>query len=139
MRARLALALLAFSAAVPAQQLGTLFLSAKERELLDRQRRGERIVTDGQAAVARPDPVITGYVKRSDGKSTAFIDKRPVPVRDPRLERRLEPRAVDRLDPLPMPAEPEPAAKPAEPAEPAKPSATSAAPPAQRPPSGKEN
>ncbi len=138
MRARLALVLLAFSAAVPAQQLGTLFLSAKERELLDRQRRGDRIETDGQAVVARPDPVITGYVKRSDGKSTAFVDKQPVPVRNPRLERRLEPRAVDRFDPLPMPVEPEPAAKAAESAEPAKPSATSAAAPAKRSQPGKE-
>lgn len=138
MRARLAVALLAFSAAVPAQQLGTLFLSAKERELLDRQRRGDKVETDGGAVVARPDPVITGYVKRSDGKSTAFIDKQPVPVRDPRLEHRLEPRAVDRFDPIPMPVEPEPAAKAAESAEPARPSPASAAPAAKRPQPGKE-
>ena len=135
MRASLAIALLAFSAAVPAQQLGTLFLSAKERELLDRQRRGDKVETDGKVAIPRPDPVITGYVKRSDGRSTAFIDKMPVPVRDPRLERRLVPRAVDRFDPLPMPVEPEPAGKAADSAAPATPPA---APSEARTRSGKE-
>lgn len=115
MRASLALALVALSAAAPAADLGTLFFTAKEREQLERLRLGE---TPQSPTIARPDPVITGYVKRSDGKSTVFIDKQPVPVRNPRLERRLEPRAVDRFDPLPMPPDPaasegvEPADKP---------------------------
>jgi hypothetical protein len=94
--------------------LGTLFHTPKEREQLERLRKGEKI-PDGQAAIERPDPVITGYVKRSDGKSTVFIDKQPVPVRNPRLERRLEPKAVERYEPLPLPATPvDDEAKPSE-------------------------
>lgn len=118
MRASLGIVLFALSTALPAADLGTLFFTAKEREQLEKLRRGE---TPQSPTIARPDPVITGYVKRSDGKSTVFIDKQPVPVRNPRLERRLEPRAVDRFDPLPMPAEPldeeaaAPLAKPASP------------------------
>ena len=104
MRASLSIVLLALSTAAPAADLGTLFFTAKEREQLEKSRRGD---TPEAPAFVRPDPVITGYVKRSDGKSTVFIDKQPVPVRNPRLERRLEPRAVERFDPLPMPAEPE--------------------------------
>ena len=138
MRARLAIVLLAVSTGVPAQQLGTLFLSARERELLDKHRRGEKVEAAGQSVVESTEPVITGYVKRSDGKSTVFIDKRPVPVRNSKLERRLEPRAVERFEPLPMPVEPEPAAKEAESTAPASPTSPPAAPPAVRPRPGKE-
>ena len=138
MRASLAIVLLAVSTGVPAQQLGTLFLSAKERELLDKHRRGEKVEAAGQGVVESPEPVITGYVRRSDGKSTVFVDKKPVPVRNPRLERRLEPRAVERLEPLPMPVEPEPAAKETESTAPANPASPPAAPPAVRPRPAKE-
>ena len=114
MRASAFLALVALSSAVSAAELGTLFHTAKEREQLERLRKGEKM-PDGQAAIERPDPVITGYVKRSDGKSTVFIDKQPVPVRNPRLERRLEPKAVERYEPLPLPVAPvDEEAKPAD-------------------------
>lgn len=96
--------LLAASTAVPAQQLGTLFHSPKEREALERLRRGE---TPGQVAAPLPDPVLTGFVKRSDGKSTVFIDKRPYPARDPRVQGVLEPRIVERFEPIPLPPVPE--------------------------------
>ena len=105
MRASACLVLIALSTAVSAAELGTLFHTAKEREQLERLRKGEKL-PDGQPAIERPDPVITGYVKRSDGKSTVFIDKQPVPVRNPRLERRLEPTAVERYEPLPPPVVP---------------------------------
>ena len=108
MRNRLAIVLLSFSAAVPAQQLGTLFHSAKERELLDRQRRGEKVETDGRAVVETREPVITGYVKRSDGKSTVFLDRRPYRTTNPSVQRSLEPRIVERYEePIPAPAAPE--------------------------------
>ena len=111
MRASLAILLLLAGASAVAADLGTLFHSAAERERLDKVRRGE--AREG-VAVPMPDPVITGYVKRSDGKSTVFIDKQPVPVRNPRLERRLDPRVVERYEPLPMPEPPpvEPLATP---------------------------
>lgn len=106
MRASFALLLFCASASACAADLGTLFHSPAERERLDKLRRGE--VKEG-AAEPVADPVITGYVKRSDGKSTVFIDKQPVPVRNPRLERRLDPRVVERYEPLPPPEPPAPA------------------------------
>ena len=112
MRTSLAIVLLAVSAAVPAQQLGTLFHSPKEREALERLRRGE---TPGQAFVPGPDPVVTGYVKRSDGKSTVFLDKRPYPARDGRMQELLEPRIIERYEPIPLPPPPAPAADDEEP------------------------
>jgi hypothetical protein len=101
-RTRLAIALLAFSAAVPAQELGTLFHSRQEREVLDRIRRGEP-VEQARSAAPLPEPVVTGFVKRSDGRSTVFIDKRPYPARDPRMQGVLEPRIVERYEPIPLP------------------------------------
>jgi hypothetical protein len=102
-RTRLAIFLLAFSAAAPAQQLGTLFHTPKERDALDRMRRGEAV---GPSAAPSADPVVTGFVKRSDGKSTVFIDKRPYPARDPRMQGVIEPRIVERYEPIALPRPP---------------------------------
>jgi hypothetical protein len=104
-RASLLVALLALSATVAAEDLGTLFLTQKEREALDRQRRGESAT---QSTIERPDPVVTGYVKRSDGKSTVFLDKRPYQAANPRIQNLLEPRIIERYEPIPLPAEPSP-------------------------------
>lgn len=113
MRASLAIFLLAAAMGAHAQQLGTLFHSPAEREALDKLRRGD---VPGKAveAIPLPDPVVTGFVKRSDGKSTVFIDKRPYPARDPRVQGVLDPRIVERYEPVPLPPAPEPAA-PAQP------------------------
>jgi hypothetical protein len=105
-RARIAWIIVAVSTAAPAQQLGTLFHSPREREALERMRRGETVE---QAAAPLPDPVVTGFVKRSDGKSTVFIDKRPYPARDPRMQGVLDPRIVERYEPVPLPPAPAPA------------------------------
>ena len=112
MRTRLLVLLLAASAAAPAQQLGTLFHSAKERDTLDRMRRGESV---DQVAVPIHDPVVTGYVKRSDGKSTVFIDKRAYPARDPRMQGAIEPRLIQRYEPVPAMPPPAPAGEEATP------------------------
>jgi hypothetical protein len=98
-------ALLALCATAAAEDLGTLFLTQKERQALDRQRRGE---SPTQSAVERPDPVVTGYVKRSDGKSTVFLDKQPYRATNPRIQNLLEPRIIERYEPIPLPAEPAP-------------------------------
>ncbi len=103
MRTSLALVLLALSAAAPAQPLGTLFHTPKEREALDRLRRGEPAQS---ASAPRADPVVTGFVKRSDGRSTVFIDKRPYPARGARIQGVIEPRIVERYEPIPLPPEP---------------------------------
>jgi hypothetical protein len=94
--ARRALAALALALAAPGTwpgELGTLFHSPEERARLDRLRRGEP-----DAGEARPlgtgRPEITGYVKRSDGRSTVWIDGRPVQVAAPETSRRLDAKSV---------------------------------------------
>jgi hypothetical protein len=98
-RASLAILLVAWSTVAAGQQLGTLFHTPKERELLERLRRGEKVEA---APVIRPDPTVTGFVKRSDGKSTVFLDKQPMPLSDPRLQGLLEPGNVEQFEPAPQ-------------------------------------
>lgn len=95
-RARIVLAAALFAAfaatAARAAELGTLFFTPSERAELDRLRRGEPT----QEAPPHPQGAreITGYVKRSDGLSTVWIDGRPVRLADPKAARLLDPRAV---------------------------------------------
>lgn len=135
MRASLALLVLAAAVGAQAQQLGTLFHSPAEREALDRLRRGE-VPGKAAEAIPLPDPVVTGFVKRSDGKSTVFIDKRPYPARDPRVQGVLDPRIVERYEPVPLPP-PAPAESPAAPPPEAPKSNAAGAPVAQGAPSRK--
>ena len=76
----LALALCAPAFAIAAAAtLGTLFHTPEERERLERIRRGE---PESPAAPATGGPpAITGFVKRSDGRHTVWIDGSPVTVR----------------------------------------------------------
>lgn len=135
MRTSLALLLVAFSAIAGAQELGTLFHTPREREALDRMRRGDPV---GQAGgYLRPDPVVTGYVKRSDGKSTVFLDKQPYPSRNERVQQLLEPHVIERFEPFPLPPPPPvPPKESEEPKQAAVPPATSAKKPAAVPPKG---
>ena len=89
---------MAWSATAAGQQLGTLFHTPKERDLLERLRRGEKVEA---AAITRPDPTLTGFVKRSDGKSTVFLDKQPIPMSTPSLQGLLVPGNVERFEPAP--------------------------------------
>ena len=76
-----------------AASFDTLFHSPQERERLDRLRRGEVVAPETQAGEPARRREITGYVKRSDGRGTAFIDGVPVPV-DPRSAPMLQPDKV---------------------------------------------
>ena len=86
-----ALLILASGAAAAAVDLGTLFTTPEERARLDRLRRGEPVIesrgTPGQRAV-------TGYVKRSDGRSTVWIDGVPLQVATPKAAPMLDPGKV---------------------------------------------
>ena len=84
--------------------LGTLFHSPQERARLDKMRRGE---PPEPAAGKRAPAAVTGFVQRSDGRNTVWIDGRPVPVASPRAAPLFDPRVVRDM---PRPAEP-PAAK----------------------------
>lgn len=86
---RLSVLLLVLAAAleaVAADELGTLFTTPEERARLDKLRRGEpsaaaRAATDPMPS--RHKPALTGYVQRSDGRATIWIDGRPVVVATP--------------------------------------------------------
>jgi hypothetical protein len=89
---RLLLALLGLAATgAAAAELATLFHSPEERARLDRLRRGDPVVQ--RPAEARAPGELTGFVKRSDGRGTAFVDGIAVPV-DPGSSALLEPRSV---------------------------------------------
>ncbi len=105
-RTSLVLVCLGLCAAATAADLGTLFHTPEERAALERERRGD----SPEAAAAAREPALTGYVKRSDGRSTVFIDKRPYATRSPKLQGLLEPRIIDRYEPLPPPEPAPPAA-----------------------------
>jgi len=92
---RRALAALVLALAAPAAhcvELGTLFTTPEERARLDRLRRGEPDATLGPLRAGTP--VLTGFVKRSDGRHTLWIDGTPVPAASPEAGRLLDPRAV---------------------------------------------
>jgi hypothetical protein len=59
-----------------AEDLGTLFFTPQERAALDRMRRGEP-ETPSVARMARHS--VTGFVRRSDGRDTVWIDGAPIP------------------------------------------------------------
>ena len=87
-------ALCALATAAGAAQLDRLFHTPEERDRLDRLRRGEPVVP----ATATPsEPArrkeLTGFVKRSDGRGTAFIDGIAVPV-DGKGAPLLDPKSV---------------------------------------------
>ena len=93
MRARV-LALLVL-AALPAAgaELGTLLTTPQERERLDRLRRGEPETVGGTPARGGPGH-ITGFVKRSDGRGTLWIDGIPREVGTARAAPLMDPSAV---------------------------------------------
>jgi hypothetical protein len=76
-RVLLLLALL-LPAPAGAQQLGRLFFTPEQRETLDARRKAR--LPDKPAAVAiSPSTRLDGYVKRSHGKSTIWLDGQAVP------------------------------------------------------------
>lgn len=66
------------SAAAVAQELGRLFFTPEQRAELDARRKAR--VPDKPAAVLieSPSTTLDGYVKRSNGKSTVFLNGEPV-------------------------------------------------------------
>lgn len=96
-RRALAIVLLAAAGPLPAAELGTLFHTPEERARLDRLRRGEPPESVAGPAREPRTPAVTGYVRRSDGRNTVWVDGTPVATRnDPRT---FDPKAV-----LPRPA-----------------------------------
>lgn len=73
------MALLAFTGISTAQELGRLFFTPEQREALDARRKAR--VPDKLAApvVVSPTTRFDGFVQRSGGRSTVFVDGQAVP------------------------------------------------------------
>lgn len=83
---RLCAAMLFFMCfAAGADDLGRLFFTPQERENLDRQRRGEKTVSNSTA------PALNGFIKRSDGRNTIWVDGTPMRA----TEKQVDQSAVD--------------------------------------------
>ena len=90
----LAAMLLCACAGALAAELGSLFHTPEERARLDRLRRGEPSEPAAAAAAAAVKPEVTGYVRRSDGRNTVWINGTAVSVAGSRGDALLDPRAV---------------------------------------------
>jgi hypothetical protein len=77
-----------------AGELRTLFHTAEERARLDRQRRGEP--PEAAPAAKRGPAVVGGFVKRSDGRDTVWIDGRPVTMSGAKSAEYTDPAKVGR-------------------------------------------
>ncbi len=73
-----------------AQEVGRLFFTPEQRDALDARRKARVPDKPAAAVVASPTTRLDGYVKRSSGRSTVFINGEPVlegttdaPVVDP--------------------------------------------------------
>ena len=80
---------------MPKVLTGTLFNTQEQRDLLDRARlRGGAPEAEVMPRIEGERPVINGFVKRSDGRNTVWVDD--VMKRDPRSEvvEQLEPNVV---------------------------------------------
>jgi hypothetical protein len=93
----LLLAAAAMDAAAAADDLGTLFNTPEERARLDKLRRGEptSAAAPAEGAASPRRRSVTGYVQRSDGRNTVWIDGRPVVIASPDGKSLLDPRIVE--------------------------------------------
>jgi hypothetical protein len=97
---RLVLALLTslmatpFPALAEGRELGTLFFTPAERDMLDRARRGDPLA----GASRRGEPVVNGFVKRSDGLATIWIDGREIDVKSKKVSGALQTGIVGNLN-----------------------------------------
>ena len=91
---RLALAFIAFCLVAPrlgAEELGRLFFTPEQRAALDARRKA-RVPDKPTALVADPVTRVDGYVKRSAGPSTVWINGESVNESAPEAPR-IDPRA----------------------------------------------
>jgi len=75
----LGLALGAWVAAVHAQDLGRLFFTPEQRAALDERRKARVPDKPATVLVESPSTRLDGYVKRSRGKSTLFVNGEAIP------------------------------------------------------------
>ena len=74
MRFLVALAVISFFPDAKAQELGRLFFTQEQRAALDARRKARVPDKPAATAVASPTTRLDGYVKRSTGPSTVFVN-----------------------------------------------------------------
>ncbi len=88
---RLALVIgIVFTTVVSAQELGRLFFTPEQRAALDARRKAR--IPDKAAptpSVASPTTRLDGYVRRSDGRSTVWVNGERVDQASPRADGRV--------------------------------------------------
>jgi hypothetical protein len=77
-RALLFLMAVTFLTPAPAQEIGRLFFTPEQRAALDAQRRARVPDTPAVAAVISPTTRVDGFVRRSGGPSTVWINGEPL-------------------------------------------------------------
>jgi hypothetical protein len=85
------LALLPALGAAQAQELGRLFFTPEQRAALDARRKARVPDTPAVAVVASPTTRVDGYVRRSGGPATVWVNGEPLGVEGaegPRIVRR---------------------------------------------------
>ena len=78
---RLLAATLLWAAAGPAlaQEVGRLFFTPEQRQALDARRKARVMDKPAAAVVASPTMRLDGFVKRSDGRSTVWVNGESLP------------------------------------------------------------
>jgi hypothetical protein len=74
-----AIALAASATVAQAQELGRLFFTPEQRAQLDERRKAHVPDKPAPVLVESPSTRLDGYVKRSHGKSTLFVNGEPIP------------------------------------------------------------
>ncbi len=69
---------------------GTLFFSREQRDRLDRARKRGDVIDESGAVAPDAPPVITGFLRRSDGKTTVWVDGKSYSDRNPKLVQRVQ-------------------------------------------------
>ncbi len=73
---------------------GTLFFTREQRDRLDRARKRGEVVEENEATAPETPPVINGVLRRSDGKTTVWVDGKPYADRTPKLVQSVQPNDV---------------------------------------------
>jgi len=80
----------AFLAEVQAQELGRLFFTAEQRAALDARRKARVPDKPSAPMAASPTTRLDGYVKRSAGPSTVWVNGESVPQSPPGRDGRVQ-------------------------------------------------
>ncbi len=77
---------------------GTLFFSREQRDRLDNARKRGDVVAEGDVVFRESPSAISGYLRRSDGNTTVWVDGKAYPNAAQTLAQRVQPGDVGLSD-----------------------------------------